>query len=77
MEELKEKLLCALKSNIEKITVDSYWGIKGIIGIYRLEDIKLVKDFKTIEKIIKGKYFWQNTTKYLTEEFYYIDFHKK
>ena len=59
MENLKDKLICALKSNAEDIIysyISSHYSFKGIVlrGNYELREV-----IKLVEREVKGLYFWQ------------------
>ena len=60
--ELKEKLLCALRNNIEDIKPTYHWNSKGIGVGYKLSDIILYVDSKPLTKNHQRKDFWQTKT---------------
>lgn len=72
--ELKDKLLYALKSNIDDIKQSFYWNSSGMCAGYTLENIALYTDCKPITLTTKGKYFWQTRTETVYKDVYKIDF---
>lgn len=72
--ELKEKLLCALRNNIEDIKPTFHWNSTGVGGGYKLSNIILYIDSKPLTKTTKGKYFWQTKTERIFEDIFKINF---
>ena len=80
MKELKEKLLCAIKSNIECLAyrndyhIQGYYGFKKINGKYIILGKEPIHVKKTVERTIYPKYFWQKEKIKEVEDWVFIGF---
>jgi hypothetical protein len=72
--ELKEKLLCALRNNIEDIKPVFHWNSVGLGDGYKLGDIVLYVDSKPFTRTKERMYFWQSKTETIYKDIYRIDY---
>lgn len=72
--ELKEKLLCALRNNIEDLKYTFHWNSIGLGSAYKLSNIILYVDSKPFTRTKERKYFWQRKTETIYKDVYKIDF---
>jgi hypothetical protein len=73
---MKEKLICALKSNLEEIKPCFYWSSKGMCSAFKFKNIVLFSETLDVgQQVSKGKYFWQRKVKPLFKSIFQIHYY--
>jgi hypothetical protein len=73
---MKEKLICALKSNLEEIKPKFYYNSKGITTALAFKNIVLFSETLEVgQEILRGKCFWQIEIRPLFKDIFQIHYH--